>query len=90
MVDVNSQSIWACVGCPGSNHNSIIFRSTGLFTKLMEGINVLFMILADSDFSHLPWLQKPYTNAVLTEKRFFDYRLNQTRLVIEHVYGILK
>ena len=103
MVDAKMRFIWASVGCPGSNHDSIIFRSTSLyaklmecnilptFTKLIEGVKVPFMILADSAFPHLPWIQKPYTNAVLSEKeRYFNYRLSRARMVVESAYGILK
>ena len=102
MVDAKMQFIWASVGCPGSNHDSIIFRSTDLysklmenailpaFTKLIEGVKVPFMILADSAFPHLPWIQKPYTNAVLSEKRYFNYRLSRARMVVECAYGMLK
>ena len=103
MVNAKMQFIWASVGCPGSNHDSIIFRSTSVyskfmesnilptFTKLIEGVKVPFMILADSAFPHLPWIQKPYTNAVLSEKqRYFNYRLSRARMVVESAYGILK
>lgn len=103
MVDAKMRFIWTSVGYPGSNHDSIIFRSTNLFTKLMEGYilptytklvegtKVPFMILADSAFPHLPWIQKPYTNAVLSEKeRYFNYRLSRARMVVECAYGMLK
>lgn len=103
MVDPKSRFIWASVGCPGSNHDSIIFRSTDLFarliegyifpaySKLIEGINVPFMILADSAFPHFPWIQKPYTNAVLSEKQhYFNYRLSRARMIVERAYGMLK
>lgn len=64
MVDAKSRFIWASVGCPGNNHDSVTFWSTGLFTKLtgynlppynklVEGVNVPFVILADSAFLHL-------------------------------------
>ena len=78
MVDTKMRFIWASVGCPGSNHDSIIFRSTSLysklmengisstFTKLIERVKVPFMIIADSAFPHLSWIQKPYTNAVFS------------------------
>ncbi|XP_028418939.1 uncharacterized protein LOC114544521 [Dendronephthya gigantea] len=103
MVDAKMQFIWASVGCPGSNHDSIIFRSTNLhkkimennilpaYTKLIEDIQVPFIILADSAFPHLPCIQKPYTNAVLSEKqRYFNYRLSRARMVVESAYGMLK
>ena len=103
MVNAKMQFVWASVGCPGSNHDSIIFRSTSLysklmenyilptFTKLIEGVKVPFMILADSAFPHFPWIQKPYTNAVLSEKqRYFNYRLSRARMVVESAYGMLK
>ena len=103
MVDAKMRFIWASVSCPGSNHDSIIIRSTSfyaklmecnilpIFTKLIEGVKVPFMILADSAFPHLPWIQKPYTNAVLSEKeRYFNYRLGRARMVVESAYGMLK
>lgn len=103
MVDAKMRFIWASVGCPGSNHDSIIFRSTDLhqkimennilpaYTKLIEDVQVPFIILADSAFPHLPCIQKPYTNAVLSEKqRYFNYRLSRARMVVESAYGMLK
>ena len=103
MVDAKMRFIWASVGCPGRNHDSIIFRSTSLysklmengiastFTKLIERVKVPFMIIADSAFPHLSWIQKPYTNAVLSEKQcYFNYRLSRARMVVECAYGMLK
>lgn len=78
MVDAKMRFIWASVGCPGSNHDSIIFRSTNLFTKLMEGyilptytklvegVKVPFMILADSAFPHLGF--KNHTQMLFCQK----------------------
>ena len=54
-------------------------------------MNIGPLIIGDSAFPFKPWLLKPYTNAVLTEKqRYFNYRLSRARMVTEGAYGKLK
>ena len=54
-------------------------------------VNIGPLIIGDSAFPFKPWLLKPYTNAVLTEKqRYFNYRLSRARMVTEGAYGQLK
>ena len=87
--DLAYRFIWASVGYPGNNHDAIILQSTDLFAKIsegrvlpsvgksIEGEEIPFMILDDAAFPHLPWLQKPFTNATLTnQQRYFNYRPN--------------
>ena len=49
------------------------------------------LIVADSAFPFTKWLMKPYTDAVLSErKRYFNYRLSRARMVTEGAFGQLK
>lgn len=103
MVDAKYRFIWASVGWPGNSHDAIIFQATSLYDQLAEGtafpdvafkenaVTIPPMILGDSAFPFKTWLQKPYTNAILTpEQRYFNYRLSRARMVTECAYGQLK
>ena len=103
MVDSKYRFIWGSCGFPGNSHDAIIFQATELWEKLNEhdfipdiahkvaDVNIGPLIIGDSAFPFKPWLLKPYTNAVLTEKqRYFNYRLSRARMVTEGAYGQLK
>ena len=103
LVDSHYRFIWASCGFPGNSHDSIIFQSTELWSKLKDGDTlpsvgkkvgtqtVPPLIVGDSAFPLVPWLMKPYTNAVLSAKqRYFNYRLSRARMVTEGACGQLK
>jgi len=66
------------LGFPGNSHDSIIFQSTTLWSKItagqaipdigkdVEGVKIPPLILGDSAFPFQSWLMKPNTSAVLT------------------------
>ena len=57
----------------------------------VAGVIIRPLIVADSAFSLQPWLLKPYTEAVLSEKmRYFNYRLSRARMVTEGPFRQLK
>ncbi|KAG6940320.1 hypothetical protein G0U57_017458, partial [Chelydra serpentina] len=76
------------VGWPGKVHDARVFRNSGLFRWLQEGIyfpdrkitvgdvEMPIMILGDPAYPLMPWLMKPYTGALDTEKELFNYRLS--------------
>ena len=103
MVDARRRFVWASCGFPGNSHDSIIFQSTSLWSKItggqtipdivkdVEGVKVPPLMLGDSAFPIQSWLMKPYTSAVLTPlQQYFNYRLSRARMVIEEAYGELK
>jgi len=103
MVDSRYRFIWGSCGFPGNSHDAIIFQSTALWEKLkgddfipdighkVADITIRPLVIGDSAFPFQPWLLKPYTNAILTEKqRYFNYRLSRARMVTEGAYGQLK
>ena len=103
LVDSHYRFVWGSCGYPGNSHDSIIFKSTELWSNIESG-NVLPsigkkiakqtvppLIVGDSAFPIAPWLMKPYTDAVLSPKqRYFNYRLSRARMVTEGAYGQLK
>ena len=103
IVDAKNRFIWASSGYPGNSHDAIIFQSTDLFSKITASkilpactkkdgdVEVYPTLLGDSAFPFLPWLLKPYSNAILTEEqRYFNYRLSRARMVVEGAFGQLK
>ena len=103
LVDSHYRFVWGTCGYPGNSHDSIIFKSTELWSNIESG-NVLPsigntiakqtvppLIVGDSAFPIAPWLMKSYTDAVLSPKhRYFNYRLSRARMVTEGTYGQLK
>ena len=103
MVDAKRRFIWASCGFPGNSHDSIVFQSTNLWSKItggqtipdigkeIGGVKVPPLLPGDSVFPFQSWLMKPFTNAVLTpQQQYFNYRLSRARMVTEEAYGELK
>ena len=102
MVDAKYR-VWSNIGAPENTHDSILFQSTKLWSKIISG-NILPnkgskignkdippLILADGAFPARTWLAKPYGDAILSpEKRYFNYRLSRSRMVAEGAFGQLK
>ncbi|XP_065441192.1 probable phospholipid-transporting ATPase IIB isoform X6 [Chrysemys picta bellii] len=90
------------VGWLGKVHDACVFRNSGLFRWLQEGIyfpdhkitvgdvEMPIVSLGDPDYPLMPWLMKPYTGALDTEKKLFNYCLSKYRMVVECTFGRLK
>ncbi|XP_065405419.1 uncharacterized protein LOC135972214 [Chrysemys picta bellii] len=90
------------VGWPGKVHDARVFRNSGLFRWLQQGIyfpdhkitvgdvEMPIVILGDPAYPLMPWLMKPYTGALDSEKELFNYRLSKCRMVVECAFGRLK
>ena len=99
IVDRKKRFIWGSVGFPGNSHDSIIFKSTKIYSEIVEdGIipsiaeeesstNVYPMILGDGAFPFRPWLMKPFSNAKLSRSERY---LSRVRMVVEGAFGLLK
>ena len=102
MVDAKCRFLWASAGFPGNTHDATIFKATAMYEHLsnnmnvqmgqtVDDVNVQPQILGDSAFPHTTWLQKPFSNANLTEQQqYFNYRLSRARMIVECAYGQLK
>ena len=103
LVDSHYRFVWGSCGYPGNSYDSIIFKSTELWSNIASGnvlpsigkkiakLTVPPLIVGDSAFPIAPWLMKPYTDAVLSPKqRYFNYRLNRARMVTDCAYGQFK
>ena len=84
LVDARYRFVWGSCGFPGNSHDSVILRSTKLWSDITNGnllpnfsqreqkVHVPPLLLADSAFPFETWMMKPYTNAVLSkEHRYF-------------------
>ncbi|CAM5146023.1 unnamed protein product [Eretmochelys imbricata] len=82
------------VGWPGKVHDAHVFRNSGLFKQLQEGIyfpdqkttvgdvEMSIVILGDPAYPLMPWLMKPHTGTLESSQEMFNYRLNKCRMVV--------
>ncbi|KAG6932119.1 hypothetical protein G0U57_000249, partial [Chelydra serpentina] len=90
------------VGWPGKVHDARVFRNSGLFRRLQEGIyfpdqkitvgdvEMPIAILGDPAYPLMPWLMKSYTGTLDSSKELFNYRLSKCRMVVVCAFGRLK
>ncbi|CAM5115742.1 unnamed protein product [Eretmochelys imbricata] len=90
------------VGWPGKVHDACIFRNSGLWEWLQQGIyfpdqkitigdvEMPIVILGDPAYPLMPWLMKPYTGSLDSSQELFNYRLSKYRMVVECAFGRLK
>ncbi|CAM4672765.1 unnamed protein product [Caretta caretta] len=90
------------MGWPGTVHDACVFRNSGLFKRLQNGIyfpdrkitvgdvEMPIVILGDPAYPLMPWLMKPYTGTLDRSKELFNYRLSNRRMVVECAFGCLK
>ncbi|XP_038053730.1 protein ANTAGONIST OF LIKE HETEROCHROMATIN PROTEIN 1-like [Patiria miniata] len=104
MIDHQYRFMNVNFGFPGSVHDTRVFANSSIFqlgeagqlfpptTRMIEGVVVPIVILADSAYPLLPWVMKPYLdNGALTrDMKTFNYRLSRARMVTENTYGRLK
>ncbi|CAM5147600.1 unnamed protein product [Eretmochelys imbricata] len=102
LVDHKGRFININMGWPGKVHDVHIFRNSGLFKWLQEGIyfrdqkitvgdvEMPIVILGDSAYPLMPWLMKPYTGTLNSSKELFNYRLSKCRMVVVCAFGCLK
>ncbi|CAM5140323.1 unnamed protein product [Eretmochelys imbricata] len=102
LVDHKGHFININVGWPGKVHDTRIFRNSGLFKWLQEGVyfpdqkitvgdvELPIVILGDPAYPLMPWLMKPYTGTLDSSKELFNYRLSKCRMVVECAFGLFK
>ena len=92
------------IGWPGKVHDARVFANSPFFRKasngtlfpswprIINGVEVLQIVLGNPAYSLLPWLMKPYVeNAHTTaQERLFNYRQSRARMVVENAFGRLK
>jgi len=92
--DSRKRFLWTRSGFPGSIGDNRAFKESRLYGEHKFGTPVLhagFSLLADGGFSLETWLLKPYPRDQLNEKRrYFNYVLSSTRVIVENAFGVLK
>ncbi|XP_071054143.1 putative nuclease HARBI1 [Onthophagus taurus] len=89
--DSTKRIIDVFIGYPGSVHDSRVFTTSPLYNNLAEKCGDYY-ILGDSAYPCLKSIMTPYRdNGHLnpTEKNY-NYKFSQSRIRIEHVFGIVK
>lgn len=102
--DSNYRFLYVDIGAYGKSSDSTIFKSSLLYTKLLEnklnipGPSTLegsnteapHVLIGDEGFGITPFLLRPYGGKFLTlKKRIYNYRLCRARRYIECTFGIL-
>ena len=88
-------------GWPGSVHDARVLTHSTFYkkantgqllsraTKTINGTNVPVFVIGDSAYPMLPWLMKPHNQPSVdnTEKRTYNYRVCQGRIVVEIAFS---
>lgn len=94
MADSHYRFLWGSCGFPGNSHDSVIFRSTDLWSTIQNGfipsiwktvgdITIPPFIVGGSVFLLRTCLMKPFINSVLTaEQQYFNYCLSRVQKVL--------
>lgn len=94
VVDERKMFIDVFCGEPGSLHDARLLRKSELFQKALNDPTLFgeYYLLGDSAYPALQWLIPPFRdNGNLTEEqRQFNFRHSSTRMIVEHVFGLLK
>lgn len=103
LVDSNYRFLDFDVGWPGKCHDSFVFESSYLYTKLengtffpnvkrmINGVEIPVLIVADSAYSLSETIMKPYPEGTATaSQRCFNECLSRARIHVEHAFGRLK
>ena len=102
LVDAKYRFIWASLGAPGNTHEPTLLQSTILWSNVVNGdvlseavaktddIVIPPLILGDGAFPMRSFLLKPYSDAVLPDKKKDNYRASLGRMVTEGAFGKLK
>ena len=104
IVDCSLKFLHVSVGYPGSIHDARVLGLSGLFdlvnnqqilespSRVINGTEVLPLIVGDSAYPLLKWLIKPYADRerLSSEERKFNIKLSAMRSVVERAFGMLK
>ncbi|CAC5372738.1 unnamed protein product [Mytilus coruscus] len=84
-------------GVPGSRHDAHVFRQSGIYKAINENKRQYFPseqfhLVGDSAYPVMSWLLVPFKDFgdLTEEKQRYNFKLSQTRIVIEMAFGRLK
>jgi len=93
--DDQKRILYMYVGWPGSAHDNRLWRNSKLFKEFKNFFSIGQYLVGDSAFSPsdimIAAFKKSGSEGILNqEKEFFNHKLSQGRIYIEHTIGILK
>nr|XP_027219749.1 putative nuclease HARBI1 [Penaeus vannamei] len=95
--DVEKRFTFISAGFPGSAHDSRVFKNSVLYEKIKKEPSTVFptqkhYIIGDSAFPLLEHLLVPFRKSdnLACNRKKFNKVLSQTRVVVEHSFGLLK
>ena len=101
---VDNKLLFRNINCesPECTHDAMVFKNSNLFKfkknvipekfKMINGVKVPYLIVADAAYPLLTWLIKGYKfdKNMTSEKDSFNVYLNKARVVAEHAFGHLE
>lgn len=104
VVDADYKFIYVDIGCNGRVSDGGVFKNSSLSKALEENtlnvpppqpllnqsFSLPYTLVADDAFPLKGYIQKPFSQAGLTqERRIYNYRLSRARRIVENAFGIL-
>ena len=105
LVGYNRRFLDLTEGPPGRTHDARFLRNTGWFKQILNGLGlpdktvdlrdeygkIPLVTIGDSAFSRFSWLLKNFNcNTNNERERYYNIKMNSTRVVTENCYGMLK
>ena len=85
------------LGIPGSRHDAHVLRQSGIYNAIQENKRKYFPteqfhLVGDSAYQVLSWLLVPFKDFgdLTEEQQRYNFKLSQTRIIIEMAFGRLK
>ncbi|XP_011690000.1 PREDICTED: uncharacterized protein LOC105451331 [Wasmannia auropunctata] len=100
VVDHNGRFRNIVIKHSGSVNDAVVFKESSIYknaqtiipqtSKVIDGMDIPYMIVGDPTYPMLPWLIKDYSGTLSAEEESFNVYLNSARVSVEMAFGRLK